>query len=258
MIDSSRARVAATSRGAARPCANPLVAAALVLAALAAVPGCSPPELVGISNGLDSLRVSVDNMNARDTAAFRLLQETRREMAEQRDILLSTKATSGTTTQEMFEQMERLNAKLEDVLGQFKVVSQRNPTTPAAANATQIYDQGSQDLAQGRYPLALQNFRDVVRGFPTAEVADNAQYGVGESFFAQSMFDSAAVEYALVDSLYPQGDKVPAALYKLALSREKLGRTSEAKQTLEALVRRYPQSGEAQLARERLGTNRKP
>jgi TolA-binding protein len=46
---------------------------------------------------------------------------------------------------------------------------------------------------------------------------------------------------------------VPAALYKLALSQERLKKTSAAKKTLEDLVKRYPNSGEAQLARERLG-----
>jgi len=39
----------------------------------------------------------VDTLNARDEAALAVLRETRREVAEQRDILLSTRASSGTT-----------------------------------------------------------------------------------------------------------------------------------------------------------------
>jgi tol-pal system protein YbgF len=225
---------------------------------LLALPACTPPELLSIRSGLDSLRAVGDTMNVRDSVAFRLVQETRREVAEQRDILLSTRASTGSTTRELFDQMNRLQGKLDEVMGRFQQASQRAPTSdPAAANANQLYDQASQDLAQGRYALALQAFREMRAQFPSGEMADNAQYGVGESFFAQSMFDSAAIEYARVDSLYPQGDKVPAALYKLALSQEKLGRTSEAKKSFEELVRRYPLSGEAQLARERLGTTRR-
>jgi len=71
------------------------------------------------------------------------------------------------------------------------------------------------------------------------------------------MFDSAATEYALVGGKYPDGDRVPAALYKLALSQEKLKQAAEAKKTLNDLIKRYPLSGEAQLARERLGASRK-
>jgi TolA-binding protein len=71
------------------------------------------------------------------------------------------------------------------------------------------------------------------------------------------MFDSAATEYELVGNNYPAGDRVPAALYKLALSQEKLKQTAEAKKTLNDLVKRYPLSGEAQLARERLASRKR-
>ena len=88
--------------------------------------------------------------------------------------------------------------------------------------------------------------------FPESELSDNAQYGVGECFFAQSRFDSAAVEYERVATLQPQGDKVPAALWKLGLCREKLGQAAQARRVFEDLIKRFPLSGEAQLARDRL------
>jgi tetratricopeptide (TPR) repeat protein len=59
------------------------------------------------------------------------------------------------------------------------------------------------------------------------------------------LFDSASVAYRRVDSQYPTGDKVPAALYKLGLSQEKLKQTDAAKKTFEDLVKRFPNSGEA-------------
>jgi tol-pal system protein YbgF len=238
--------------------------AALVVLALVAVmatqPGCYAPQIGLIRSGLDSLRTVVDSLDARDQAAYTMLSETRREVAEQRDILLSTRASSGTTTQELFEQMSRLEGKLDDVMGRFQQISQRTtPPSPAPqqGDPNQLYDQAAQDLTQGRYALALQGFRDFVRRYPAAELADNAQYGVGECFFAQSQFDSAATEYARVESGWAQGDKVPAALYKLALSRDRLGQKDAAKKTFEDLVKRFPNSGEAQLARERLGGTRR-
>ena len=239
-------------------------AAALVVLALAGAiatqPGCYAPQIGLLRSGLDSLRTVVDTLTARDAAAFAVLRDTRREVTEQRDILLSTRASTGTTTQELFEQMGRLEGKLDDVMGRFQQISQR-VTPPAAApqqgDPNQLYDQAASDLTQGRYALALQGFRDFVRRFPSAELSDNAQYGVGECFFAQSQFDSAAVEYARVEAGWAQGDKVPAALYKLALSRERLGQKDAAKKTFEDLVKRFPNSGEAQLARERLGGTRR-
>jgi tol-pal system protein YbgF len=235
---------------------------ALAAVAVGAVPACTPPSLLTLRSGLDSLRAVVDTMSVRDSLALTAVQETRRELAEQRDILLSTRATAGSTTQELFEQMQRLEGKLDEVMGRFQQISQRAPTstpstTPGAPDPNQLYDQAAQDLTQGRYTMALQGFRDFVQRFPTLELTDNARYGIGECYFAQSQFDSAAAAYALVDSLHPGADKVPAAMYKLALCNEKLGRPAVAKKQLEALVKRFPLSGEAQLARERLGTSRR-
>ncbi len=250
--------LAKTGRRARAPVA--LVASA-VMAALAS--GCYSPQLLASRGALDSLRVQVDTLVARDSVSYQLLLETRRELGMQHDVLLSTRASSGSTTQELFEQMSRLEGKLDEVMGRFNRLEQHaaapgalpgtTPSTPAAEPGP-IYDQCAQDLTQGRYALALQGFRDFVTRFPASDLSDNAQYGIGECFFAQARFDSAATEYARVEKGWPQGDKVPAAMYKLALCQDKLGHAAESKQTLEGLLKRFPLSGEAQLARERLGT----
>lgn len=234
--------------------------AGCVLAGLGALSSCAPPGLYTVRSGLDSLRVVVDTMNVRDSLSYQMLLDTRRELSEQRDILLSTRATTGSTTQEMYEQMGRLESKLDEAMQRFDRNASRSTTTsptPTGGDPNQLYDQAAQDLTQGRYSMALQNFRLFVGKFPTHELADNAQYGVGECFFAQSQFDSASTAYAAVDASYPQGDKVPAALYKRALAEEKLGHGSESRRLLEDLVKRFPLSGESQLARERLGTSRR-
>ena len=230
----------------------------LWLAAGLALPGCYAPQLGLLRSGLDSLRAVVDTMAVRDSVTMVVLESTRRELAENREILLSTRASTGSTSQEVSEQMTRLGSKLDEVMGRFQQIQRTSPSTPSGGEMNQLYDQAAADLTQGRYASALKQFREFVRRYPSADLTDNAQYGVGESFFAQAMFDSAEVEYARVETLSPSGDKVPAALYKLALSRERQKKNSAAKQTLQDLVKRYPNSGEAQLARERLGSAQKP
>jgi tol-pal system protein YbgF len=242
--------------GGRRSLARVVVPALALVAGAGLLPGCYAPHLMRLQGGLDSLRTVVDTLSVRDSVMVQVLQSTRRDLAEQRDILLSTRATTGSTTQELFDQMGRLESKLEEVLGRFSQVSQRQstPTTPGGPDPNQVYDQATQDLTQGRYALALQGFRDFLRAHPESDLADNARYGVGESFFALARFDSAAGEYQQVAKDFPSGDRVPAALYKLGLSQEKLGKPNDAKKTFEDLVKRYPDSGEAQLARERLGS----
>jgi len=234
-----------------------VVLALLALAPL--LPGCMAPQIATLRSGLDSLRVVVDTLVVRDSIAYLVLLDTRRQIAEQRDVLLSTRATTGTTTQQVYEQMERLDTRLDETLRRFNEVARRGGAAPPSGSAPdpqQVYDQATADLTQGRYGLALQELRDFVRRYPSSDLADDAQYGVGECFFARSSFDSAAVEYARVGADWPQGDRVPASLYKLALSQEGMGQTGESKKTLQDLVKRFPQSGEAQLARAKLGAPR--
>jgi tol-pal system protein YbgF len=245
------------------PAARRALATAAPLALLGAVallPGCYAPQLGMLRSGLDSLRTTVDTLQVRDSVTFAMVRDMRREVAEQRDILLSTRATAGSTTKEVFDQMTRLEGKLDEVMGRFQQVGQRSSVPPATAEGgdpNQLYDQATLDLTQGRYALAQQNYREFLRRYPSTELSDNAQYGVAESFFAQSQFDSAAAEYARVETGYPQSDKLPAALYKLALTQEKLDRKDASRKTFEDLIRRFPNSGEAQLARERTGSSRR-
>jgi tol-pal system protein YbgF len=257
-IPAARAAEAAAGRG--RPVGGQRLLALLAAVALASLlAGCYAPEIVYIRSGLDSLRTVVDTLVVRDSIAYAVLLETRKELASQRDMMFSSRASSGSTTQEVYDQMGRLESKLNDVMGRFQQATQHaaEPAQPSGPDLNQLYDQAAQDLTQGRYSMALREFRDFVQRFPSSDLADNAQYGIGECFFAQAMFDSAAAEYAEVTTSYPSGDRVPAAMYKLALSQEKLKQTAESKKTLADLVQKYPLSGEAQLARERLGTSRK-
>jgi tol-pal system protein YbgF len=242
-------------RPSARPRSGGALATALLMLLALPLAGCVAPQLALIQSGLDSLRTQVDTLQVRDSVSYRLLGDLRSDMSAQRDILLSSRASSGSTTQDLFEQMGRLEGKLDEVMGRFNQIQQRAPQPGSAAagpDPNQLYEQAAQDLTQGRYPLALQGFREYVQRFPGTDLADNAQYGVGECFFAQAQFDSAAIEYERIESLYPKGDRVPAGLWKLALCREKLGQAGQGRKALDELVKGYPLSGEAQLARDRL------
>jgi tol-pal system protein YbgF len=250
-------------------------------------PGCYTMQLGLLRSGLDSLRTQVDTLTVRDSVAYRVLADTRRELGSQRDLLLSTRASSGSTMQEMFDQMSRLEGKLDDVMHRFSDFSARatsgatappgtSPAPVSGATATagtppavaaaapaaggptapQLYDQATRDLTEGRYPLALQGYRELLAHYPAVDLAPGAQYGVGECFFAEAAFDSAAVEYARVSERWPRGDRTPAALYKLGLCEDRLGRSADARKTFEDLVRRFPAASEAALARERLGAAR--
>lgn len=250
--------------------------AALLVASASLTPGCYSTQLTLLRSGLDSLRAQVDTMQARDAVAYRVLADTRSELQSQRDLILSTRASSGSTMSEMFDQMSALQGRLDEVLHRFTTIAERAntggaiaaPAVPAAAGSAPAvpaaggpdpilaYDNATRDLTEGRYGMALQGYREFLKRFGTSELADNAQYGAGECFFAQAVFDSASLEYARVGEQWPKGDRAAAALYKLALCQERLGRAAESRRSLEDLIKRFPSSSEAGLAKDRLGSKK--
>ena len=88
--------------------------------------------------------------------------------------------------------------------------------------------------------------------FPDSELADNAQYWIGETYYDQADYEKALEEFRKVQANYPTGDKVPAALLKAGFSLQALGFKQDACEAYRALVDRFPGSEEARLAMTRL------
>src|SRR5262249_56870472 len=125
-------------------------------------------QMALLKSGLDSLRTVVDTLVVRDSVAYAVLAETRRQLADQQMLLAGTRATTTTSSQQVFEQMGRLQIRLDEVLTRFNDVSQRaSPpaASPGAPDPNQLYDNAQADLTQGRYPLALQTFREYLSRF---------------------------------------------------------------------------------------------
>ena len=131
-----------------------------------------------------------------------------------------------------------------------------------------IYQAAYIDFSKGSYTLAVAGFREFLRRFPDHELADDAQYWIGESYFslargygnngqadkATQSLEQAVQEFKKVIANYPRGDKTPTALYKEALALIELKQTAVALSRLQYLIENFPQAAETPLARERLAS----
>ena len=115
-----------------------------------------------------------------------------------------------------------------------------------------LYEIAYSDLMQENYQLALINFRAFLKRHPGTRLSDNAQYWIGEVYYAQGQYGLAIEEFRRVIEEYPGQDKVPAACYKAALSFEHEEDQATARRYLEYLIEQFPDSREAGLAHERL------
>lgn len=126
------------------------------------------------------------------------------------------------------------------------------PKSRAELDLKTLYDTAYLDVTRGNYDLAVAGFREFLKNYPSSSLADNAQYWIGEAFYAREKHAEALAEFLKVVEEYPNQDKVPAAMYKAGLCHQKLGDRAKAAETWRQLASKYSRSNEASLARERL------
>jgi tol-pal system protein YbgF len=115
-----------------------------------------------------------------------------------------------------------------------------------------LYDESFINLRRGQYEEAIQGFADYLRYCGEQDLADNARFWIGESYYSTDMYKEAITEFDLLLKNYPQSEKRPGALYKKARSLEELGQKQDAKKTFQKLVDEFPGTLEAEQAKEKL------
>jgi tol-pal system protein YbgF len=161
-----------------------------------------------------------------------------------------------TQTRNLYGDLEKRLAALETLGGVGAVGAAMPPgTTPAPVSGgseKETYDAALAALRGGNHTKAIAMFREVVTNYPNGDLAPNAQFWIGESYYTKGDLENAVTAYRKVLTAWPDSRKAPDAMVKLGFSLSDLKRTSEARTTLEEVVRKYPGTNAAQLAADRL------
>src|SRR5262245_63631967 len=164
------------------------------------------------------------------------------------------------STSNLGEQISSTNQRIDRVseqLAQLRRLVENLPKLPAfteitPGNPDQLFAAAYSDYSRGNYPLAISEFRQYVETYPSSELADNAQYWIGECYFSMKKVSEAIAEFDKVVLLFPKGDKVPAARFKKATALRELGQLDAARAEFSAIIKLYPRSNEAVLAKQEL------
>jgi len=111
------------------------------------------------------------------------------------------------------------------------------------------YEQAYALLRDKQYDSAEKSFTDFLNRYPNHDLAANAKYWLGETFYVRGNFERAARVFAEAYQLYPKGPKGPDNLLKLALSLNGMGKKDDACLSLKQLAREYPAGSAPVLAR---------
>jgi len=125
------------------------------------------------------------------------------------------------------------------------------PVNPGVS-PQRMYDTAWADYTTGQWALAVQGFDAYINSFPRSELADDAQFYIGQTHYADGQYREAAQAFEAVVLSYPDGDRVAEALYKRGLALERMDELELARQAFELVIQNYPDDNMANLARQAL------
>jgi tol-pal system protein YbgF len=210
------------------------------------------------------LATSQDMVDMRDDM-YQLLNKLNELQRNQADLSVKMDTVVG--------KMDMLASKLEDTQNRMSLLSQRlddvetnlsqregklfEQLSGTALNAgpmpSDLYRMAYGDFSAGKYDLAITGFKSYLEKYATGALADQSQYYIGESYYAKNNWKDAFSAFETVEKVYPASSLLPAARLKKAGCLEQMGKAEDSKALLQALVKDYPASAEAQTAREKLG-----
>jgi tol-pal system protein YbgF len=122
----------------------------------------------------------------------------------------------------------------------------------AGARIAENYRGALMLVGQGKLLGARKAFQQVFDAEPTGDLADNALFWIGETYFTAGDYATAMRYYRRVTTEFAEQNKAPDALLKMALSYEKTSDLALARKTLEEVIQRYPYSSPAASAKYEL------
>jgi tol-pal system protein YbgF len=114
------------------------------------------------------------------------------------------------------------------------------------------YDAAMEKFKSGDYKAAAAALQDFVRRYPDSAYAANAQYWLGNAYFAQRDYKNAIAAQEVVATTYANSPKAPDAMLNIASSYTDLNDKKNAKKALQQLVKKFPDSSAAAAAKDRL------
>jgi tol-pal system protein YbgF len=189
------------------------------------------------------------------TATIEILNQHEQTMQEiarlrgQLEVLANQIASSQKGQKDLYADLDARIRKLEP---RQEVVD--GQTVEVKPTEKQAYDTAMDLFKSGDYKAAANALQDFVRRYPDSAFAANAQYWLGNTYYAQRDYKNAIAAQEAVVSNYGNSSKVPDALLNIASNYIELKDNKKAKKVLQQLVSKYPDTSAAATAKDRLAS----
>jgi tol-pal system protein YbgF len=123
------------------------------------------------------------------------------------------------------------------------------PAAAGTANGDQQYHDAFKKLQDGDYAGAEKGFKAFLQGNPKHVLAGNAQYWLGETYYARRDYQNAMTAFAEGYKVYKTSPKGPDNLLKLGVTLAALGRKPDACAVFAKFSQDYPRATDLQKRR---------
>lgn len=187
------------------------------------------------------------------TVSLEMVNQHEQAMAEiaklrgQLEVLSNEIVTAQKRQKDFYTDLDARIRKLEPrqvtIDGQEAAVAPEELTNYEAAMAT---------FKGGDYKAAATQLGEFVRRYPQSSYASNAQYWLGNAYYAQRDCKKAIAAQQVVATAYPDSAKAPDAMLNIGTCYAELKDKKAATKALKDLIAKYPDSAAAQAAKDRL------
>ena len=105
-----------------------------------------------------------------------------------------------------------------------------------------VYQAAYGHLLRRRFGAAEAGFKTYLTRYRGGKKASDAQYWLGETYYAQGYYKKAAQSFLTGYKKYPRSRRAPGTLLKLGMSMRKLGQKAQACGVLGEVKRKYPKA----------------
>ena len=186
-------------------------------------------SILDLSNQLEVLRAEIAKMRGQDEQLMRDVSEIQRK---QKDV-----------AQVVEDRLRKFEPSKVTVDGKEFV---------AGPAELRDFDAALAALRRGEFAPAQSAFLDFVRRYPESGYQPSALFWLGNAQYALRAYREAIINFKSVVAIAPDHVRSPEAALSIANCQVELKDTKSARKTLEDLIKVYPQSEAASVAKDRL------
>ena len=130
--------------------------------------------------------------------------------------------------------------------------SSRGTLQPAVLSEQQLYQMAYDSVINSNFERSIAEFDQYLSIYDVGRFVTNAHYWKGQAYLYLNRYSEAKDSYEIILNQHADSAKLPDAMYGLGLAYQGLGNILQAKQLLNDIKRRFPNTGVANLADTRL------